>query len=116
MRICEIMELLSAKPLTEDCDESLEVSCACASDMMSDVLAFPKEHMGLLTGLINPQVMRTADMLDIRLVIFVRGKQPGAETMSMARETGLTVLATPLTLNIASGVLYLHGLRDGTKG
>ena len=105
MRICEIMELLSAKPLTEDCDESLEVSCACASDMMSDVLAFPKEHMALLTGLINPQVMRTADMLDIRLVIFVRGKQPGAET-----------LATPLTLYIASGILYLHGLRDGTKG
>ena len=106
MRICEIMELLSAKPLTEDCDESLEVSCACASDMMSDVLAFPKEHMALLTGLINPQVMRTADMLDIRLVIFVRGKQPGAETMAMARETGI----------IASGILYLHGLRDGTKG
>ena len=116
MKIGKIVELLDAEVLSGEDLMNTHVYSACGSDMMSDVLAFPKEHMALLTGLINPQVMRTADMLDIRLVIFVRGKQPGAETMAMARETGITVLATPLTLYIASGILYLHGLRDGTKG
>ena len=112
-RICEI---LSAQPLSDNFDEDLEVQCACSSDMMSDVLAFPKEHMVLLTGLVNPQVMRTCDMLDIRAVVFTRGKLPSAEALEMANENGINVMATPLTLFIASGMLYAGGLNNGTKG
>ena len=116
MKISEIKEKLGAELL---CGEEFidgDVFSACCSDMMSDVLAFPKEHMALLTGLVNPQVMRTADMLDIRLVIFVRGKLPPQEVLDMAAENGITVLATPLTLYIASGILYKSGLYTGTKG
>ena len=116
MKLKEIQTLLSAKALTSDADPELTVVCACASDMMSDVLAFPKEHMALLTGLVNPQVIRTADMLDIRLVIFVRGKLPPQDVLDMAAENGITVLATPLTLFVASGILYQSGLYTGTKG
>ena len=54
MKLKRVMEILSARPLTDQFDEDLEVQCACSSDMMSDVLAFPKEHMVLLTGLVNP--------------------------------------------------------------
>ena len=116
MKLKEIQSLLSAKVLNEGEGSELEVACACASDMMSDVLAFPKERMALLTGLVNPQVMRTADMLDIRLVIFVRGKMPPTEVLEMAEEYGIAVLATPLTLYVASGVLFRSGLYSGTKG
>ena len=111
MRICEIMELLSAKPLTEDCDESLEVSCACASDMMSDVLAYGQGQSLLLTGLLNQQVIRTAEMLDMRCIIFVRGKTPAEEVLTLAREKGIAVISTQRGMFTASGLLYGAGLR-----
>ncbi|MBQ3079286.1 MAG: hypothetical protein IJC48_04700 [Clostridia bacterium] len=110
MKLKEIQALLDARGLTGEENPELEVISACASDMMSDVLAFPKEHMVLLTGLVNPQVMRTADMLDIRMVVFVRGKIPGEETLEMAKECGISVLSTTHTLYIASGILFTHGL------
>lgn len=111
MRICEIMELLSAKPLTEDCDESLEVSCACASDMMSDVLAYGQGQSLLLTGLLNQQVIRTAEMLDMHCIIFVRGKTPAEEVLTLAREKGIAVISTQRGMFTASGLLYGAGLR-----
>ena len=116
MTIADMVSVLHARVLCGEERLATPVYTACCSDLMSDVLAFVNEKTVLITGLTNHHVLRTADMLDIRLVIFVRGKQPGAETMAMARETGITVLATPLTLYIASGILSLHGLRDGTKG
>lgn len=116
MKLKEIQAILNAKGLTGEENPELEVQAACASDMMSDVLAFPKEHMVLLTGLVNPQVMRTADMLDIRMVVFVRGKQPAEEALELARECGISVLSTEHTLYNASGILFMHGLNNRVKG
>ncbi|MBE5792711.1 MAG: hypothetical protein IJN21_10085 [Clostridia bacterium] len=116
MKLKEIQAILNAKGLTGEENPELEVQSACSSDMMSDVLAFPKEHMVLLTGLVNPQVMRTADMLDIRMVVFVRGKQPAEEALELARECGISVLSTEHTLYNASGILFMHGLNNRVKG
>ena len=69
----------------------------------------------LITGLINPHVMRTAEMLDIVCVIFSRGKRPSEEMLDMARETGTVIVATEMTTYTACGELYLRGL-PGTKG
>ena len=111
MKLKEIQALLNARGLTGEENPELEVQSACSSDMMSDVLAFPKEHMVLLTGLVNPQVMRTADMLDIRMVVFVRGKTPAEEALELARENGISVLSTDHTLYNASGILFTNGPR-----
>lgn len=116
MKLKEIQAILNAKGLTGEENPELEVQSACSSDMMSDVLAFPKEHMVLLTGLVNPQVMRTADMLDIRMVVFVRGKQPAEEALELARECGISVLSTEHTLYNASGILFMSGLNNNVKG
>lgn len=116
MKLKEIQAILNAKGLTGEENPDLEVQSACSSDMMSDVLAFPKEHMVLLTGLVNPQVMRTADMLDIRMVVFVRGKQPADEALELAKECGISVLSTEHTLYNASGILFTHGLNNNVKG
>ncbi len=115
MKFDEIRALLNAKILAGSENMQEEVLCACASDMMSDVLAFPKEHMALLTGLVNTQVMRTANMLDIRLVVFVRGKLPNKDVLDMANEYGVTVLATDNNLYTASGILYAGGLTGGVR-
>lgn len=114
LKIGEMKRLLGARVLLGEDMLDMEVTSACASDMMSDVLAFPKEQIALLTGLNNPQVIRTADMLDIRCVVFVRGKQPAGEILELAKENGVAVLSTDFTLYIASGVLYENGLREGS--
>ncbi len=111
MKIREILRVLDARLVWGESLLEEEVATACASDMMSDVLAFSKEHTILLTGLINPQVLRTADMLDIRCVVFVRGKQPNQEIVDLAREYDVAILSTGWTLYEASGKLYESGLK-----
>ena len=76
MKISEIKRLLNAELLTKNADIERDVHSACGSDMMSDVLAFVKEQGMLLTGLINCQVIRTADMMDM----VWRGLRAGEET------------------------------------
>ena len=111
MTISEVMKILDAQMICGEDLLDLDVKTACSSDMMSDVLAFSKENTLLLTGLTNPQVLRTADMLDIRCVVFVRGKQPNQELIDLAKEYDVAILSTKMTLYIASGILYLSGLR-----
>ena len=110
MRAETIMELLQATVLCGELPTD-EIQSACGSDMMSDVLAFSQEGTLLLTGLLNPQVLRTADMLDIRCVVFVRGKQPNADMIHLAEEYDVAILSTKHTLFTAAGKLYERGLR-----
>ena len=114
MTIREVMKLVDGKVLIgeERLDEPVET--ACGSDLMSDVLAFVKDRTVLITGLINPHVVRTSEMLDITCIVFSRGKLPTEEILEMADEIGITVIASPLTTYTACGELYLHGL-PGTK-
>lgn len=116
MKISDIAKLLDCEIC---CGENLlerEVRSACGADMMSDVLAFVKDQSVLLTGLVNPQVLRTAEMMDILCVVFVRGKQPGEDIIEMARERNIVVLKTTQRLYQACGILYHSGLRGAEVG
>ena len=110
----KIVELLEAQVLCGQLPQD-EIHSACGSDMMSDVLAFPKERMVLLTGLTNTHVVRTCEMLDVLLIVFVRGKIPSEEVLEMAQERDITVLASPYTLYEACGRLYQSGLPSGVS-
>ena len=110
MTIAEIRAVLGAEVLTGEHLLSQEVHSACGSDLMSDVLAFVKEQAVLLTGLVNLQVVRTAEMMDMICIIFVRGKSPNEGLLDLARESGLAVLSTPLRMYDACGRLYAAGL------
>jgi len=114
MKISSIVELLSAKVLCgEDKLENI-VNSACGSDMMSDVLAYVKEQAVLLTGLVNPQVVRTAEMMDMRCIVFVRGKTPADEIVELAEDSGIVVLTTTEPMYAACGKLYANGLSGGS--
>ncbi len=113
MKMTEIVKLLDANVL---CGEELlenEVHAACGSDMMSDVLAFVKDQAVLLTGLVNLQVVRTAAMMDMRCVVFVRGKKPGDDIIEFAKENDIVVLASNERMYPACGKLYVNGLVGG---
>lgn len=109
----DVQEILGARVLTGGEHLEREVKSACGSDMMSDVLAFSKDHSVLLTGLCNPQVIRTAEMLDIVCIIFVRGKKPDETLISMAKERDLIVMETGHRMFSACGMLYKAGLGGG---
>lgn len=110
MKIGEIRRLLDAEVV---CGEELmdrEVSSACGSDMMSDVLAYVKDQAVLLTGLVNSQVVRTAEMMDMICIVFVRAKEPTGEMIRLAEEGGMVLLKTKKRMYEACGKLYAAGL------
>ena len=110
MKISEIQALLEAEVVCGNDMLDNEVSSACGSDMMSDVLAYVKDQAVLLTGLVNPQVVRTAEMMDMVCVVFVRSKVPTEEMVSLAREHGMVLLKTRKRMYEACGKLYAAGL------
>ena len=115
MKISKMQELLNAEVLC--CEENLgkHVYSACGSDLMSDVLAYVKDQAVLLTGLINSQVIRTAMMMDMVCIVFVRSKDPTEEMLQLARDNGIVILSTDKRLYEACGLLYANGLVNQPK-
>lgn len=111
VKLSRVKELLNAQVLSgEEKLNHVEALSACGADLMSDVLAFTKEKTLLLTGLTHPQVIRTAEMIDLVGLVFVRGKRPSDEVVAMAKERGLPVLMTDLPLYETCGLLYTAGM------
>ena len=112
MNLKEVRDILQAEVL---CGEELldtEVRSACGSDLMSDVLAYVKNQALLLTGLMNPQAVRTAEMMDMKCIVFVRGKQPEENILAVARDNQLVVMTSKERMYNDCGLLYTNGLRE----
>ena len=114
MKVKQVKEILNAEVICRDDLLEAEVHTACGSDMMSDVLAFVKEQAVLLTGLVNPQVVRTAEMMDMHCIVFVRGKRPDLAMIELAEERDMVMLCTKMEMFTACGKLYSQGLRGGS--
>ena len=112
MTLSEVRDVLNAEVLTGEDLLDAEVHSACGSDLMSDVLAYVHNQSLLLTGLVSPQVIRTAEMMDMCCVIFVRGKRPDDSILQLALDRGLAVLATDMRMYQACGLLYSAGLHE----
>ncbi len=115
MKLSKIKEILEAEVLAGEELLDSEVDAAFGSDLMSDVLAFVNDRVLLLTGLVNPQVVRTAEMLDISAIAFVRGKRPDDDVIALAKAKNIVILSTAHTLYVASGRLYSEGLTGDEK-
>ena len=116
MQLSQIRDILKARVLCGEDHLDREVFSACGSDFMSDVLAFVKNQALLLTGLVNPQVVRTADMVEMKCIVFVRGKVPGADILALAEERDIVVMTCPKRMYEACGLLYSKGLRGNCDG
>ncbi len=115
MKLNEIKEVLSAEVVCGEDMLDREVTSAFGSDMMSDVLAFAKADSVLLTGLVNPQTIRTALMLDMQAIIFVRAKKLSDEVIALAKESGIVVLSTNYRMFETCGKLYAKGLKGSSE-
>ena len=112
MVVKDIIDILEGEVI---CEGNLdhEIKTACGSDMMSDVLAFVKDQSVLLTGLVNPQVVRTAEMMDMACIVFVRGKEPDQSIIDLAKARDITLIKTRFRMFTACGLLYSNGLSGG---
>ena len=114
MTVREAVALLDGQFFCRDDMADRELTSACGADMMSEVMAFVKDSgVLLLTGLINPQVINTASLLDIHTIIFVRGKIPRPDMVEMARESDIILAGTKLPMFLSCGKIYEAGLKTG---
>lgn len=110
MELSKIITLLNGELLTNPDLVQKDIAGAMGADLMSDVLASIQPDAVLLTGLCNPQVVRTALIADIRAIVFVRGKNPARETIDLANEEGIPLVTTKAGLFEACGILYNVGM------
>ncbi len=110
MTLREIKELLKAEVIYGEEHLDIEIEFAGGSDMMSDVLAFGQPGLLLLTGLSNSQSVRTADIIEAKAIIYVRGKRPDDVGINLAKEKELPLLSTQYMMYSACGILYSKGL------
>ncbi len=115
MKIKDIVDTLEATVYYGEELMDVDIHSACASDMMSDVLAFVKDQALLISGLCNPQVVRTADMMDIKCIALVRGKQPTDDMLAIARQKEIAIISSDYRMYTACGLLYAHGLQPGDR-
>ena len=110
MKLKEVRDILQADVLSGEEFLDAEVCSAFGSDLMSDVLAHVNNQALLLTGLVSPQTIRTAEMMDMSCVVFVRGKTPSDAMLELALDREMVVMATEMRMHQACGLLYSHGL------
>lgn len=108
MNMGEIQKILRAEALTEGIDLGMEIQKVKASDLMSDVLSSSSAGALLVTGLTNSQAVRTVEVADLYGIVFVRGKRPSEDTISLANERKIPLLATELSMYEVCGILYSH--------
>jgi hypothetical protein len=111
MKVREIANLLSGKVITGQEMLEKEVEIAFASDLMSDVLTIRTDNLLLLTGLVNIQTIRTAEMSDINCIVFVRNKTVTLEMITLAKENNITLIQSPFSMFKSSGILFNSGIK-----
>ena len=114
MRLREVQTLTGAIGVSLNIPPDLEVGSGFAADLMSDALRYDLSRALLVSGLANPQVVRTAEMADVAAILMVRGKAPPAETLELAEELGIPFLSTDLTMFETCGRLFAGGLPTRT--
>jgi predicted transcriptional regulator len=110
MKLAEIISLIDGTVFNSHQNLNIEIKGGCGADLMSDVLASVQPDAILLTGLCNPQVVRTAQMADVRAIIFVRGKQPNKDTIQLAEQEELPLISSPFGMFELCGRLFRAGL------
>jgi predicted transcriptional regulator len=110
MNIQQLIDISNGKLLTPNVDLSRDIKGGCGADLMSDVLASIQPEAVLLTGLCNPQVVRTAMMADVTAIVIVRGKNPPLETIHLANVENVPLISTPFGMFELCGRLFQSGL------
>ncbi|WP_353894279.1 DRTGG domain-containing protein [Proteinivorax hydrogeniformans] len=111
MNLKKVSQLVGGKVIAGEEFLNREIKAAYGADLLSDVLAFTESGTLLLTGLVNSQVVRTAEMLDLCGIVVVRGKEVEGDTLKLAKECNMTIIVTDKTMFESCGILFHHGVK-----
>ena len=111
MKVIQIVDLIKGTVVSGTENPEYTVDTAFASDLMSDVLTVKTDNLLLLTGLVNIQAIRTAEMSDINCVVFVRNKKVTEEMIRIAKENRITIIQSPYSMFKVSGILFNAGIK-----
>ena len=111
MDVKKVVELTQAQVVSVHFSENISVSTGFSSDLMSDVLTLEEDSVLLISGLANIQLIRTAEMADIHVVLLARNKKADEKMVELANETGITLLESPFSIFKCSGILFQNGLK-----
>jgi predicted transcriptional regulator len=111
MKLSCVIKILECEVLYMPDDYDPDITNCLGSDMMSDVLAFAEPGALMVTGLVNSQSVRTADIADSVAIVYVRGKRPDEQTVSLAESMSIPLLATKKGLFEVCGILHAEGVR-----
>lgn len=111
MKLRDIVQIVDGEVLCGNEHLDFEVKFACASDLMSDVLTLKHCDFILVTGLCNVQSVRTAEMSDVRAILYVRDKQVEPDMIALGEDNDMIIMRTPYSMFKAVGRLYEAGLK-----
>ena len=116
MKLSEIRDVLKATVATGEDALDQSIVAGGGADLMDDILSAVAKGSVLLTGLTDEKVLRTAEISGVGAIVFVRGKKPSPRVIELAQAHGIPVLLTSYSMFVASGRLYMSGLRglDGS--
>jgi predicted transcriptional regulator len=110
MNVKVLLDIVKGTLINPSADLTREIKGGCGADLMSDVLASIQPEAVLLTGLCNPQVVRTAVMADVAAIVIVRGKTPPQETIALAKLEKIPLISSPFGMFELCGRLYQAGM------
>lgn len=117
MELKEILRLIKGRLLyeTEGILER-EYEYAVASDLMSNVMLDTVDDSILITSLVNPQVIRASEMMNITCIIITCGNTVTDTMMELAENRNIALVETEDTTFTVCGKLHSLGIREGTTG
>ena len=110
MKLKEVAEILKAEVVCGHTKLEREVEAVFASDLMSDVLTLNTDKLLLMTGLVNIQTIRTAEMADIKNIVLVRNKKAAPEMIELANENRIVIMQCSYSMFKSCGLLFQNGL------
>ena len=110
MILSNLVKLVEGDVLAGSDNLGIDIKGAFAADLMSDVLTSTLPDGVLLTGLCNPQVVRTALCADVRAIVLVRGKEPNQELIEIAGQHEIPLISSSLGMYEICGRLFQWGL------
>lgn len=111
MLIREIVKALDCQVVCGERHLDRHVVQAFASDLMSDVLTLRQSGIMLITGLANLQTIRTAEIAEFQVILFVRNKKVRGEMLEIAMENDMVILECSYSMFRACGLLFSLGIQ-----
>jgi redox-sensing transcriptional repressor len=106
MKLQELAQKIGALVLTTGESGQRTVTKIYAGDRVSDLLNEASDQTLLVTNLVNVQMVRMAELMEVPGICFVDGIDPGHEVIDLANQNHTLLMVSPLGVFETCGLIY----------